>query len=263
MTFERIHAGNPGPMTGDGNWTYLLPGAEPLLVDAGSGVTAHVEAVAARVADGPARILVTHAHPDHVSGAPVLAARWPRAQFLKRPWPERDPALPGGWTPIDDGARVAAGDVELEVLHTPGHSPDHLALWHQGSRTVFTGDLVVLGGSVVILASLGGSLVAYLASLRRLLALRPARFLPAHGPVIEDPEAVVHQYIAHRHQRDQQVLTAVEAGMATVDDIADRVYPLVQPDLRRMAEESVRAHLAKLAHDGLVAEHDGRWQAVR
>src|SRR3712207_7725280 len=53
---------------------------------------------------------------------------------LKRRWPARDPYLPRGWTPIDDGARLPAGDAELEVIHTPGHAPDHVALWHAESR---------------------------------------------------------------------------------------------------------------------------------
>jgi glyoxylase-like metal-dependent hydrolase (beta-lactamase superfamily II) len=263
MTFERLHAGNPGPMTGDGNWTYLVPGAEPLLIDAGVGAASHLDGLARLVPGGPGRVLVTHAHGDHSSGAPALAARWPRTTFLKRPWPAKDPVLPGGWTAIDDGARILADDVTLEVLHTPGHSPDHLALWHADSRTVFTGDLVVLGSSVVIPASSGGSLVDYLASLRRLLALGPARFLPAHGPVIDDPEDVLHRYIAHRHQREQQVLSAVEAGDADPAAIVARVYPDVPPALRRMADETVRAHLDKLAHDGLARSVDGRWCIVR
>jgi glyoxylase-like metal-dependent hydrolase (beta-lactamase superfamily II) len=263
MTFERLNAGNPGPMTGDGNWTYLLPGDAPLLIDAGVGVAAHLEAVAQHAPHGPSRVLVTHAHPDHSSGAPVLAARWPHAQFLKWPWPGKDPTVPTGWAAVGDGDRLRAGDVVLDVLHTPGHSPDHLALWHAESRTAFTGDLVVLGSSVVIPASSGGSLTAYLASLRRLLALRPARFLPAHGPVIDDPEDVVHRYIAHRHQRDQQVLAAVEDGLETVEAIGARIYPSLTPGMRAMAEESVRAHLSKLADDGLVCQVGTAWRVRR
>ena len=57
-----------------------------------------------------------------------------------------------------------------------------------------------------------GDLAAYLASLERVLALEPARLLPAHGPVIDDPERVLRGYIEHRREREQQILDALRVG---------------------------------------------------
>ena len=85
-----LHAANPGPYTGAGNWTYLFPGPAPVLFDAGVGNADHVAAIAGAAPDGPARVIVSHAHPDHASGASALAARWPRIAFGKVPWTERD-----------------------------------------------------------------------------------------------------------------------------------------------------------------------------
>ena len=263
MTCHAVSARNPGPMTGAGNWTYVLPGPTPLLIDAGVGHAEHLADIVRHLPDGPAQVVVTHAHSDHCAGAPAMAARWPAAEFSKMPWPERDPVLPRPWLPLADGDRITNGEVTLEVLHTPGHAPDHLALWEPDSRTMFVGDLVVLGSSVVIPASAGGSLRDYLASLRRILALEPIRLLPAHGPVIDDPAAVVQHYLEHRRQRDAQVLEAVGAGCTTPEAIADRLYPRLDERLRRMALESVRAHLVKLAHDGVVAEDPGGWCLCR
>lgn len=262
MNCRRLHAGNPGPFTGSGNWTYLIEGEAVVLVDAGVGSSDHLDALGAAAPSGPARVVVTHAHGDHVSGCAAISERWPAARFAKRPWPERDPAVAGGWQPLDEGARVPTGEGDLEVLHTPGHSPDHLALWHAASRTVFVGDLLVLGSTVFIPASNGGDLAEYLRSLRRLQALGPSRALAAHGPVIEDPLAVIQQYLDHRHQREVQILTALESGVATVGAIVERLYADVLPAVRPMARESVLAHLHKLAHDGLARPDGERWSVV-
>lgn len=257
-----IHAGNPGPLTGAGNWTYLLPGATPTLVDAGVGAPAHIEEVARLAGDTLAQVLVTHAHGDHASGAPALAARWPRARLAKMPWPGRDARHEVSWQPLADGAVVPAGDIRLDVLHTPGHAPDHLAFWHAESRTLFAGDLLILGTTVFIPASSGGSLVDYLHSLRRVLALDPRRVLPAHGPAIEDPRSLLTGYLEHRHQRERQVLTALESQSRTIAEIVAQIYPGLGRAVVPMAEETVLAHLQKLDHDGLASREGDRWSVV-
>jgi len=258
-----FHAANPGPFTGDGNWTYVIPGDDPVLIDAGVGHPSHVNALTAAMPGGPSHVVITHAHSDHSSGASTLAARWPGARFSKYPWPAEDPEVVTGWTPIGDGARVATGQGNLDVLHTPGHSPDHIALWHAESRTIFVGDLMQLGASVFIPASKGGSLARYLHSLRRILALGPARALPAHGPAIDDPAALIAHYLDHRHQREVQVLTALEAGLSTIDAITARIHSGLTPAMLPMARESVLAHLQKLEHDGLARRSAEQWTVVR
>ena len=258
-----LHAANPGPFTGDGNWTYLIPGEQPVLIDAGVGHASHLDALAAAAPDGPAHVVVTHAHSDHSAGAPAIAARWPRARFSKYPWSGEDRELAAGWRVIDEGAKVPTGEGTLDVLHTPGHSPDHIALWHPDSRTIFVGDLLHLGSSVFIPASKGGSLSDYLHSLRRILALAPARALPAHGPAIDDPAALITQYLDHRHQREIQVLTALEAGLTSIDEITARIYSGLTSEVAALARESVLAHLQKLEHDGLARWDGKQWSVVR
>ena len=61
-----IHAFNPGPITGAGNWTWLVPGRVPTLIDAGTGDTRHLDALERALAGNAlAQVLVTHAHGDH------------------------------------------------------------------------------------------------------------------------------------------------------------------------------------------------------
>ena len=260
MNPKFLHAANPGPMTGEGNWTYLIGDRAPVLIDAGVGNASHLDALAAAAPRGPSLVLVTHAHSDHVSGAPAIQARWPRAEFTKYPWAIRDPDV--GWKPLADGAVVETEEGPLAVLHTPGHAPDHLTLWHAESRTLFVGDMLVQGSSVVIPASHGGSLVAYLASLERMLQLNPARALPAHGPVIDDPAALIHRYVEHRAERETQVLDALAAGEFSVESITGTIYPSLIDALVPMAHESVLAHLQKLESERKVSRDGDRWVII-
>ena len=255
-----LDALNPGPMTGRGNWTYLIGGVQPVLIDAGVGNVAHLDAIAKAAPNGPSRVVVTHAHSDHITGAPAIHQRWPAAVFSKHPWPVRDPELP--WTRLDDGAMVRTDEGDLTVLHTPGHAPDHLTLWHPDSRTLFVGDMLVQGSTVVIPASHGGSLAEYLKSLARMLALNPARALPAHGPVIEDPAALIHHYVEHRAQREEQVLAVLTAGASTVEAITAKIYPSISNDLLLMARESMLAHLMKLGNEARVIRDGDHWMLI-
>jgi glyoxylase-like metal-dependent hydrolase (beta-lactamase superfamily II) len=231
-----IPAGNPSAWTGPtGNNTWLLPGRAPALVDAGVGHPEHVDAIARALDGAPlARVLITHSHSDHVAGLPALRARWPRLEVF----------------PVDaDGdvdASIDAGGRRLEVVPTPGHAPDHVCFFDRESGDLFCGDLARLGGTIVIPSRKGGDLRAYLDSLRRVRGLAPRRMLPGHGPIIEDPAALIDRYIAHRVERERQIADAMAAGAKTVAEIVARVYPELPGSLRAAAEETVEAHLAKL-----------------
>ena len=255
-----IHAANPGTMTGSGNWTYLVMGKTPVLIDAGVGEPTHLDEIARHVGSALADVIVTHAHPDHAQGVSSLAQRWPQARFHKLPWPQQDNRYDVSWIALADGDQIAAGDDALEVVHTPGHAPDHICLWQGSSSTLFSGDLVLAGGTVVIPASYGGSLAEYLRSLRRVSALSPKRLLPAHGPPIDEPQKIIRHYIDHRRARERQVLSALEAGCTTVERITDSIYTDLAAALVPMARESVLAHLQKLQADGLARVDDGGWR---
>jgi glyoxylase-like metal-dependent hydrolase (beta-lactamase superfamily II) len=255
----RLHAGNPSPVTGWGNWTYYLPGRAPLLIDAGVGIETHLAAIAEVASAGPTHVVVTHAHGDHIGGVETISSRWPATRFSKIPWPERDEKYPAAWQSLSDGDVVPAGDGELEVVHTPGHAPDHIALWEPLTRTLFSGDLVVPGTTVVIPASMGGSLSAYLRSLERVLALEPLRLMPSHGAPVDDPRTLIRQYIEHRNEREQQILAGLEAGDRSVDALVARIYVGLKPALVPMANESVLAHLGKLRDDGIAHEDEHGW----
>jgi hydroxyacylglutathione hydrolase len=236
-------------MTGDGNNTWLLDGGDPALIDAGVGISAHIETIA-RALDGRplANVYVTHGHRDHASGVPALRARWPAVAAWK--WPD-DGDERGAWHALEEGQVVVAGAARLRVLHTPGHARDHVCFWDADTRALYAGDMLVAGSTVMIPGAAGGGMRAYLASLERLAELGPQRVYAGHGPIIYDPAALIAQYIAHRREREAQVRVCVAEGVTGPDAIVARLYPDLPASLRPAARLTVEAHLLQLHDDGL------------
>jgi glyoxylase-like metal-dependent hydrolase (beta-lactamase superfamily II) len=234
-----LNAGNPGTWTGPGNTTYLFTGAVPTIIDAGVGHADHLEAIAGALHGRPLqRVLLTHGHPDHASGVPALEARWPGLEVLR--WQ----------APWNDGDRVTVGDLDLEVVHTPGHAADHVCFWNPASRELFCGDMMTATTTILVPpASRGGSLRAYLDSLRRLAALEPVVAWPAHGPAIEQPVERIEEYLRHRAERRAQVEACLADGLTTPDAIVARVYAETPQALWPAARLTVEALLEMLAEE--------------
>jgi ribonuclease/clavin/mitogillin len=229
-----------------------------LLIDTGAGVPEYVPLLSGflRAEDQPdiARVLLTHRHVDHLGGVPDVRRAFPRisvAKLLKN-----DATLPVVMEPLADGAVIRGDGVTLHAIYTPGHASDHLCFYLEEERALFTGDLI-LGGSTTVIPPDDGDLGDYLASLRRVLELDAARIYPAHGPVLEPARPVIEGYIAHRLERDAQILAAIGAGAEVVTDIVARVYRDVSPTLHPVARLSVLSHLQKLEREGRIVRQPG------
>lgn len=246
-----VLAPNPGIMTLDGTNTWVLrePGARrSVVIDPGPSDPAHLDAVA-QAAGEVGVVLLTHHHSDHSEAAREFAERVGAGVRAL------DPAYRLGSEGLVDGDVVEVDGLEIRVVGTPGHTGDSLSFLLPAENAVLTGD-TVLGRGTTVVAHPDGRLGAYLDSLDRLHALAEARDVssiwPGHGPVIGDALAALDRYIAHRHERLDQVAAAL-ATLGTPADAADPravveiVYADVDPVLWGAAELSVRAQLAYLA----------------
>jgi hydroxyacylglutathione hydrolase len=97
-------------------------------------------------------------------------------------------------------------------------------------------------------------MVQYLASLERLRKLkRVAKICPGHGDVMEDPAAVLDEYVAHRKLRERQIMRYLAKGPAKITDVVAALYTDTPEGLLEMAGRQVHAHLIKLKGEGKVA----------
>ena len=238
MNIRSITAPNPGPFTLNGTQTWLI--GEATVLDPGPAIESHILAI--REAMPRLRtILVTHRHADHAPGAKRLR-QLTGASIVAPPHTLDDASVDQC---VTGGETLTVDDLSIEVIATPGHTAEHVCyLTSEGD--LFTGDTILGAGTTVIFPP-DGNMADYLRSLETLRARQPRRIYPGHGPVRNDAIALIDEYIAHRLERERQILDAIASGATTTTAMRARIYPDLDPRLHRAAEMQIDAHLAKLA----------------
>jgi glyoxylase-like metal-dependent hydrolase (beta-lactamase superfamily II)/8-oxo-dGTP pyrophosphatase MutT (NUDIX family) len=266
----RVTAPNPGPMTGPGTNSYLVGAGDAwTCIDPGPAIDAHVRRLMEVVREQGAaarleRILVTHTHRDHSPGAAPLAAASGAPVLGRRAvFPEWQDESFAPTQELAGGERlVLAPGVTLRAIHTPGHASNHLCYLFEEEKTLFTGDHVMQGSTVVINPP-DGDMAAYLRALAALLGEDLEWLAPGHGFLVADPHGVLRALIAHRLRREAKVVAALQrqAVPATARALVPAVYDDVPVALHGMAERSLLAHLIKLEGDGRASrDAEGRWR---
>lgn len=238
-----ILAPNASAMTLDGTNTWILgdPGGAAVIVDPGPADPAHLQAVVDRLERSdqtPAVVLLTHGHHDHSEAAALFG------NTLGVPVRALDPRHRLGSEGLTHGDVVAADDLEIRVVATPGHSSDSLSFHLVRERAVLTGD-TLLGRGTTVVAWPDGSLRDYLTSLEALRLLASeydlALTLPGHGPALSDPAGLIEEYVRHRKERLDQVRAAIEGGAGSVADVVAMVYEPLPPGVYPAAYASAAA----------------------
>jgi glyoxylase-like metal-dependent hydrolase (beta-lactamase superfamily II) len=263
-----LRAANPSPLTGPGTNTYVIGQDELAVIDPGPDLYMHHAAILG-LARGRriTRIVVTHAHLDHSALVPRLAAATgaevlafgdaldgisPRMADLSAGLSATGEGLDLGFTPdrrLADGETVEGPDWTLRAIHTPGHLGSHICLaW---GDLLFSGDHV-MGWSTSLVSPPEGDMGDYMQSLHRLAASRWNLLLPGHGDPVRDPAARIAELIAHRLQREAQILQALSAGPATPVALTAMVYRDTPRTLWPAAARNVLAHLLDLEDRSLV-----------
>jgi glyoxylase-like metal-dependent hydrolase (beta-lactamase superfamily II) len=250
-----VYAVSPGvfaitePRQYEGVTSFLVIGSNrTVLFDSGLGV-AGIRDVVRRLTSLPVTVVNSHTHFDHVGGnrefedvrslddpyslasargevAPSLAAYASETlaeDHVCGPLPagvtSRRYAIPT-WRVsghVQDGEILDLGERRLEVLRTPGHTPDSICLLDRANGLLFTGDTYYSGE--IYLWTPETSIADFTASIDKLAGLEPGlrKLLPAHGPPVAEPE---------RLPELQQALQDIQAGRARFENTAEnrRLY---------------------------------------
>lgn len=237
------------------------------------------------------RVLITHTHTDHTAGVASLQARTDAPTFGFGPHgelPEEGDVLDRisfdeyftekekeefakAWEDVPDELKREGPDLEfepdhvigdgdviagdgwtVEVVHTPGHTSNHVCFALQEEALLFTGDHV-MGWATSVISPPDGDLFDYMASLEKLLTRDDQRYWPTHGPAIDNPHDYVRSFIAHRRGRESQIVSQLSEESATIKDLVPRMYADVDKRLWRAAANSVFSHLLALQREDRVS----------
>jgi glyoxylase-like metal-dependent hydrolase (beta-lactamase superfamily II) len=246
-------------MTLDGTNSYVIAcGDAALVVDPGPPIARHVDALLKTAGDlglTIAAIAVTHGHPDHAPAAALLAAAT-GAPVYAHP----NSLVPHGHDLELEGT-LRVGDAALRVMDAPGHTFDHVVFYLPPERALFTGD-VILGDGPVLIAPPGGAMRPYQHTLGRLAdEFAGARTIyGGHGPIVTDARAKIEEYIAHRRLREDELIDALaRRGAQTIPELVLYIYGDARPELWPAMARQLLAHLQALQSEArVVAEPLGR-----
>jgi glyoxylase-like metal-dependent hydrolase (beta-lactamase superfamily II) len=256
---RRVTAANPGPFTYKGTGTYIVGRGAVAVIDPGPDLEGHLRAILAAIeGETVSHILVTHHHLDHSPLARALAAAT-GAKVWGRPL-AAPPALDAigleagndAFTPdvrLGGGETLAGAGWTLEAIHTPGHTSNHMCFALAEENALFSGDHI-MGWSTTVIVPPDGDMGDYLRSLDLIRARGFATVWPTHGPPITEVAPFIAATIAHRRERERQILEHLAAGETRITAMVPSIYAGVDPRLYPAAAHSVLAQMIELVKSG-------------
>uniref|UniRef100_A0A8C4Q5K7 Endoribonuclease LACTB2 n=1 Tax=Eptatretus burgeri TaxID=7764 RepID=A0A8C4Q5K7_EPTBU len=255
----RVLGCNPSAVTMQGTNTYLVgSGNRQILIDTGEGVPEYndcMKQACLQLNCSIQEVIITHWHLDHSGGVSDIrrltnSVNLKVSKLPRVPFQEETIDYGGGYTFVSHGGLITTDGATLRVLHTPGHTDDHMALLLEEEGAVFSGDCV-LGETTAVFENLRD----YMNSLKAIMNLVPSLIYPGHGPVVRNAVGWLKNYITHREQREMQLLSAMQAEPShsyTPSDLVSIVYTDIPTNLVRLAIINVHQHLTKLEEEGKI-----------
>lgn len=262
---RRVIANNPGPFTFYGTGTYILGTGTVAVIDPGPDDAEHIEAIlAATRGETITHVLVTHTHMDHSPGCALLREHSDAPTYAFGPHAggagaDGDSGEAGADHAFDPDVRVTHGQVlqgngwSVECVYTPGHTSNHVCFQLREERALFTGDHV-MGWSTSVIVPPDGNMRDYMASLDVLLARDDAVYWPTHGPCIEETHAHVRAFIAHRQDRERQILHCLAQDIHRIEEMVPVMYTEIPEEMYPAAAKSVFAHVIQMVDRGELRE---------
>lgn len=240
-------APNPHMWTWEGTNSYVIGSDRSrrcVIVDPGTKDPGHLRAVleaVTRRAWTVEAVVVTHLHVDHLDGAAELAETTGSLVHSRGLHPDH--------VGLADGQVLALGDVEVEVMATPGHTEDSTAFAVPCDRKIISGDTVLNRRS----SGLEGKLSDFLATaeqLRDRVTATGASLLPGHGPELRDAAPVIDRLLKVRTAQADAAQAAIRRGVTRPAELVDELFPGL-PGERRPAAEQLATALFAHAAQGL------------
>jgi glyoxylase-like metal-dependent hydrolase (beta-lactamase superfamily II) len=260
---RRLVAPSSGPFTAWGTGTYVVGRGRVAVIDPGPDDPAHIAALQAALAsETVAALVITHTHLDHSPAAATLKKIWAAPVVGCGPHGARGETTEAGadydYAPdrqLADGESVAGPGWTLTAVATPGHTSNHLCYRLEDARALFTGDHV-MGWSTTVVSPPDGDMAHYMASVQKLEKRDDRVLYPTHGAPITAPKPFLAALLAHRHEREAQVLACLAEGVHEIPAMVARLYADVDARLHRAAGRSLLSHLLKLIDEGRVRRED-------
>ena len=150
---------------------------------------------------------------------------------------------------VRHGDVIEGGNWSVECVYTPGHTSNHMCFQLRETRALFTGDHI-MGWSTSIISPPDGDMAAYMHSLDLLLERDDAVYWPTHGACVENPKALVQAFIAHRREREEQILECVGKGIERIREMVPAMYTTTPEFMYPAAARSVLAAVEHLVGKG-------------
>lgn len=188
------------------------------------------------------QVVLTHHHEDHTGnaawlqqhvevpfflhplGMPIIEDDGEYPEYRKITWGNRR-----AFNALPLGERVRSRTLEWQVIHTPGHADDHVALFHEESGRLFTGDLFVSPKTRVMMKTESVPLI--MASLRKLLALPFTSVFCSHAGFLENGRALLEQKLNHLENLQQTIIDRYKKGQTPSEinqQLFQKTYPIIK-----------------------------------